>query len=63
MPVTQARIGFILNPLIENNADYIRFASGYDGIGIRSLDLQVAPEDLRFFEKGAHVEFYELTGG
>jgi hypothetical protein len=63
MPVTQARIGFILNPLIENNADYIRFASGYDGIGIRSLDLQVAPEDLRFFEKSARVEFYELTGG
>jgi len=60
MPLSQALAGFILNPLIENNADYLAFVKGESTRRIRSLEIEVADDDKRFFTGPAHVRFSEL---
>ena len=61
-PLSQALSGFILNPLIENNADYLAFSKGESTHRIRSLEIEAAEGDQRFFNTPAHIEFSELPG-
>ena len=62
MPLSQALTGFILNPLIENNADYLAWSKGESTHRIRSLEIEAADADQRFFNTPAHIEFSELPG-
>ncbi|MGB8354148.1 MAG: hypothetical protein WCD79_09700 [Chthoniobacteraceae bacterium] len=62
MPLSQALSGFILNPLIENNADYLAFSKGESTRRIRSLEIEAADAGQPFFNTSAHIEFSELPG-
>ena len=61
-PLSQAHSGFILNPLIENNADYLAFSKGESTHRIRSLEIAATDAGQRFFNTPAHIEFSELPG-
>jgi len=61
-PLSQALSGFILNPLIENNADYLAFSKGESTHRIRSLEIEAVEGDQRFFNTPAQIEFMELPG-
>jgi hypothetical protein len=60
MPLSQARTGFILNPLIEDTAAYVSFAKGSPGHRVRFLKIEVAETDKIFFAPAATVELSEF---
>jgi hypothetical protein len=60
IPLSQARTGFILNPLIDDTDDYVNFATGRPTRHVRSFKLEVPDPDKVFFADDASVEIYEL---
>ena len=61
IPLSQARTGFILNPLIEDNDGFVNFAAGKPGRQVRSFKLEVPEADRKFFAGTASVEISELA--
>ena len=59
LPLAQARGGFILNPIIDDAADYLMFVSGEPGRRVQSLTVMIGPDDRRFFADSFH---FSLTG-
>jgi hypothetical protein len=49
LPLSQAREGFILNPIIDDTADYLTFVSGGPRRRVQSLAVMIEPDDRRFF--------------
>ena len=60
LPLPQGESGFIVNPLIENQEDYWRFAFNRPEKRARSLTLIIAPEDAKYFAPQAQVEISAL---
>ncbi len=60
MPLSQARTGFILNPLIEDTEGYVNFAAGRPVRQIRSFKLEVPDADKAYFANAASIEISEL---
>ncbi len=60
LPLPQGESGFIVNPLIENQEDYWRFAGNRPEKRARSLTLKIAPEDAKYFAPHAQVEISVL---
>ena len=56
----QAAAGFILNPLIQNSADYLCFTMGAANRRVHALTLEVPQTDLKFFDEVASLELSEL---
>lgn len=61
LPLPQGRSGFIVNPLIENQEDYWRFAGNRSEKRTRSVTLKIAPEDAKYFAPEAQVEVSALA--
>jgi hypothetical protein len=61
LALPQAATGFILNPLIENGADYLCFAMGAANRQVYTFMLEVAQKDLKFFSDTAHLKLSELS--
>ncbi len=59
LPPAQARGGFILNPIIDDAADYLTFVSGEPRRRVQSLVVVIEPDDRRFF---ADRFRFSLTG-
>jgi hypothetical protein len=60
LTLPQAATGFILNPLIENSADYLCFGMGTANRQVDALRLEVPQKDQRFFHATARLELSEL---
>ena len=60
LPLPQAATGFILNPLIEDSADYLCFVMGTANRQVSALTLEVPEKDRKFFNETAHLELSEL---
>jgi hypothetical protein len=60
LTLPQAATGFILNPLIEDSADYLCFAMDTARRQVDTLTLEVPQGDLKFFSETAHLELSEL---
>jgi hypothetical protein len=60
LPLPQGQSGFIINPLIENQEDYWRFAGNRPEKRVRSVTLKIAPDDAKFFTPQAQVEISAL---
>jgi hypothetical protein len=60
LTLPQVATGFILNPLIEDSADYLCFAMGTANRQVDTLTLEVRQKDLKFFHEAAHLELSEL---
>ena len=60
LTLPQAATGFILNPLIEDSADYLCFAMGTANRQVDALTLEVPQKDQKFFNDTAHLELSEL---
>jgi hypothetical protein len=61
LPLPQARAGFMLSPVIDDDASYMRFASGQDQRSVRELSIIVAESDRKFFNPSVQLELSELT--
>jgi len=60
MPLPQGRTGFIINPIVEDYVDYLRFASNTGDKLIKSITVTVAEEYLGFFFETADIEISAL---
>jgi hypothetical protein len=60
IPLPQGRTGFLLNPMIEDVVDYMKFANSQVDKRVRSLTLGIAATDEKYFAPGAHLEFSAL---
>jgi hypothetical protein len=61
LPLPQGRSGFIINPLIENQEDYWRFAGNRPEKRTRAITLKIAADDAKFFAPKARVEISALA--
>ena len=61
LPLLQGRTGFILNPLVTDLDSYMRFAGGKSLTWVRSITVDVAPGDRRYFNKAVQIGFFALT--
>jgi len=61
LPLQQGRTGFMLNPVVTDVSDLMNFAGGKPDRWVRSLSVDVAPEDRRYFARRARVGFFALT--
>ncbi len=57
-PLSEARGGFILNPIIDDAADYLSFVAGEPQRRVRSLAVAIEPGDRRYFASSFR---YSLT--
>ena len=60
LPLPQAATGFILNPLIEDSAEYACFAMGSANRQVSALTLEVPEKYHKFFNDTAHLELSAL---
>jgi hypothetical protein len=60
LPPAQAAAGFILNPIISNESDYLCFTAGVAKKQVRALTLVVPKEDESFFRSEATIKLFEL---
>jgi hypothetical protein len=61
LPLPAARAGFALNPLVTDRASYIESQGGEPKRWVRSIKLEVGPEDARYFADSASVAFSAIT--
>lgn len=60
LPLAQARGGFILNPIIDDAADYLAFLSGQPRRRVKSLALLIESGQQRYFANDFHFSLNEL---
>lgn len=60
MPLPQGRTGFIVNPIIENSVDYMRFANNAAPKVARAISLRINPGDEIFFATSAEIDLASL---
>ena len=60
LPHAQAEAGFILNPMILEQSDYLCFAVGVMTKRVHALTVAVDKEDERFFLNKATIRLFEL---
>jgi hypothetical protein len=60
LPLPMGRNGFVLNPIIGDTVDYMRYASDQPHRYARALTVKVAAGDARYFAGTARVEFSAL---
>ncbi len=61
LPLPQARGGFILNPIIDDAADYLTFVSGESRRRVQSLTVMIEADSRRFFAGQFHFSLFELA--
>lgn len=60
LTLPQAATGFILNPLIQDNADYLCFSIGTGNRQVRALTIEVPEKNRKFFSETVYLELSEL---
>jgi|CXWL01.1.fsa_nt_gi hypothetical protein len=60
LPLPQGRSGFIVNPLIEDQEDYRRFAANQLDKRVRALTLKIPRAEAKYFAAAARVELSAL---
>lgn len=61
LPLPAARAGFALNPLVTDRESFIESQGGEPKRWVRSLRLEVEPEDSRYFADAAAVTLSAIT--
>jgi hypothetical protein len=61
LPVPQARAGFMLSPVIDDEASFMRFASDEEQRHVREISVVVDETDRKYLEPAIRLELSELT--
>ncbi|HVU16315.1 MAG TPA: hypothetical protein VHD32_05300 [Candidatus Didemnitutus sp.] len=60
MPLPQGRTGFIINPIVEDMISYMRFAGAQPERRVRSLAVEIAPQDRDCFADTVRISYFAL---
>jgi hypothetical protein len=61
LPLPQARAGFMLSPVIDDEASYMRFASDAEQRAVREITVVVDEADRKYLAPTIRLELSELT--